>query len=202
MKALLLTFVCLLFAAGTVWGQAGIIGIYGDNAGTNCNLRDSAPGLTPYYIVHVQTTGATACQYSAPTPACLLATYLSDTNVFPVTVGNSQTGVSIGYGTCRIGAIHVQTISFFTQGLTPPCCKYWTCPDPSEGSGEIRVVDCAQNLLTASGTLGMINANATCPCSWCASMACIEALYRTSSTCFGVPIEDATWGRVKDAYSE
>jgi len=202
-KALLLAIVCVSFAAGSAWGQAGHIGIYRDTAGMSCNLDDKTPGLTPYYIVHAMTGGATACQYSAPKPACLQAMYLSDTNVFGVTVGSSQTGVSIGYGNCRIGSIHVQTMNFFTQGSTLPCCEYWTCPDPLAGSGEILVVDCNMNLISASGMRSIVNATFACNCDMmCLSMDCIEALYRTSSTCFGVPIEDATWGRVKDAYSE
>jgi hypothetical protein len=90
---------------------------------------------------------------------------------------------------------------FYTMGTTPSCCEYWTCPDPLSSSGQIEVVDCAQNLLTATGGAGIINSNASCSCG-CASLACVEALYRASANCFEVPVEDATWGRVKDAFSE
>ena len=201
MKALFLTIICLLLAAGSAWGQAGSIGIFPDNIGMSCALRDNAPGLTPYYIVHINTAGATACRFSAPKPECSTAMWLADTNMFAVTIGNSQTGVSVGYGTCRASPIHVLTINFFTMGTTPPCCYYWTCPDPLAASGQIEVVDCSQNLVYGVGGGGIINSNASCSCG-CASMACVEALYRASAKCWGVAVEDATWGRVKDAYSE
>jgi len=201
-KALLLAIVCVSFAAGSAWGQAGYIGIFPDKIGSDCALRDSPIGLNLYFIVHVNTAGAAACRFSAPKPQCSTAMWLSDTGQFPVTIGNSQTGVSVGYGVCRSSPIHVLTINFFTIGTTPPCCYYWTCPDPLADSGEIEVVDCNQNLLTTTGGAGIINSTVNCPCNWCASMACVEEIYRTSSNCFGVPVESATWGRVKDAYSE
>lgn len=178
-KALLLTIV-LMLGASMAFAQQGSVGIFKDGAGTNCNLDDKVPGLTPYYVVHVYTTGSTACQYSAPKPACLLATYLSDTNPFPVTVGSSQTGVSVGYGTCRVGPIHVQTISYFTQGMTGACCYYPVLPDPAVGV--IGTVDCAFNPGVATGGKGIVNSNATCDCN--------------------VPAEDTTWGGVKALYTE
>jgi len=186
MKALFLTIICLLLAAGSVWGQAGSIAIFGDNAGQCCLLNDKTVGVTSYYVVHVYATGATACRYSAPRPACFTATFLSDTNMFPVTVGNSQAGVSIGYGSCRFSPIHVQTMNFFTMGTTLPCCPYWVRPDPVAPSGHIEVVDCSYNLLYATGGVGLINAAPQCTCGYPCP----------------VPVEDTTWGRVKAAYSE
>ena len=77
----------------------------------------------------------------------MLGLYLSDTAVFPVTIGSSQTGVAIGYGACLAAPIHILSINVFCQGLTPPCCYYSVLPDPQTLSGQIEVVDCANNLL-------------------------------------------------------
>jgi hypothetical protein len=168
---------------GAARPQAGAIGVFRDPGGTNCYLEDKSPGVVPFYVVHVGTGGATACQYSAPKPNCLAATYLSDTNVFPVTIGNSQTGVSIGYGTCRTGPIHVQTISYFTQGLTPACCRYYLQPDPNGSTGKIEFVDCSYESVTGSTMRAVINPNGTCPC--------------------GEPsAEETTWGGVKTLFNE
>jgi hypothetical protein len=155
----------LCLFASAAFGQAGTIGIFSDNAGTNPFITDAAPGLLSVYVVHVATAGATACQYKATKPPCMTATYLSDTNVFGVTIGNSQTGVSIGYGTCRVGTIHVQTISYFASGTTPSCCYYPVVPDPLGSSGGVGVdiVDCAFQPDVAEGGYGVINANG-CDC--------------------------------------
>ena len=58
-KGLLLTVV-LMLGASMAFAQGGTIGIYKDTAGTNCWVDDKVPGLTPYYVVHLNTTAATA----------------------------------------------------------------------------------------------------------------------------------------------
>jgi len=152
---------CLFTSAA--FGQAGTIGIFSDTGGTNPFLTETEPGMFSVYVVHVATPGATACQYSAPKPACTTVSYLSDTNPFAVTLGNSQEGVSIGYGACLSGPIHVQTINYFASGTTPSCCHYPVLPHPDDPSGHVQVVDCDFNVLYGEGGYGVINANG-CDC--------------------------------------
>lgn len=182
MRIFLIAFGLVTAVAGGALAQAGAIGIFRDPAGTVCYLDDKSAGVVPYYVVHVGTGGATGCQYSAPRPDCMSATHLSDTNVFPVTLGNSQTGMSVGYGSCRTEPIHVQTISYFTQGLTPACCRYYVLPHPNAESGKIDVVDCYFTTLSGSTIRAVINATSACPC--------------------GEPTaEESTWGGVKTLYN-
>lgn len=183
MRSCLIAFGLLAALAGAALAQAGAIGLYRDPGGTICSFEDKSPGVAAFYVVHVGTGGATACQYAAPKPGCLAATFLSDTNVFPVTIGGSQNGVSIGYGTCRSGPVHVQTINYFMQGLTQACCRYYVVPDPNAGSGTINIVDCATTEMAASTIRSVINPTAGCPC--------------------GEPTaEESTWGQVKNLYEE
>ncbi len=181
-KTLLITLV-LMLSASMAFAQGGSIGIFSDVAGSSCNLTDAAPGLLSLYVVHVLTPGATASQFAAPAPACMLgATYLSDSSPFSVVIGSSQTGVAIGYGACIAAPIHVLTIQFFASGLSTPCCYYPVVPDPNVPSGSIEVVDCTETLLTATGGLGIINPDGTCQCD--------------------VPVQDTTWGKVKSIFAE
>jgi hypothetical protein len=177
----------MMMCASMAFAQmGGEVGIYADAGGTNCFLPDNVPGLCTYYVVHVWSPGATAVQYSAPQPACLLAVYLSDTAQFPVTIGNSQSGVAIGYGACLASPITTLFINYFCQALTPPCCEYPVLPDPAVPSGTIEAVDCANNLVTGlPGLSGQINGdNTNCPCD------------PTIAT------EESTWGKVKSLYVE
>lgn len=180
MKRSLLLTLAMLCIAGMAFAQAGSLTIAADPGGTNCNLADTTPGLCTYYVVHVNTPGATASQFYAPQPACMLAVYLSDGAVYPVTIGSSQTGVAIGYGACLPGPNNVLMINYFCQGLTPPCCYYPILPDPALPSGNIEVVDCQNQLLFATGGEGIVNSNQTCNCS--------------------VPVEETTWGGIKSLY--
>ena len=181
MKKTLLFTLVLMLSASMAFAQGGSIGVFSDTGGASCNLTDAAAGLLSFYVVHVLTPGATAAQFMAPMPACMVgASYLSDTGIFPVTIGNSQGGVAIGYGACLAAPIHVLTINYFGGGTTTPCCYYGVFPDPNVASGEIEVVDCAENLLFATGGVGIINPDGTCQCD--------------------VPVQDTTWGQIKSMF--
>ena len=182
MKKTLLFTLVLMLSASMAFAQGGSIGVFADAGGTSCNLTDAGVGLLSFYVVHTLTPGATAAQFYAPMPACMLgATYLSDGGVFPVTIGDSQNGVAIGYGACMAAPIHILTINIFGAGTTTPCCYYEVKPDPLVASGQIEVVDCAENLLFATGGEGTINPDATCQCD--------------------VPVQDTTWGQIKSFYN-
>ena len=190
-RLLLTTFVLMLGASLALAADlpGGRIGIFSETGGTNCAVTDAAPGLLQVFIVHTLTTGAAACQYVAAKPGCFTATYLSDTNPFAVVIGNSQTGVSIGYGSCKIGTVHVQTMSFFAAGTTPACCKYTIACDPLAATGAcalgyVDIVDCGQSAAFAKPQVGVINPNSTCLCADI------------------IPAQESSWGQIKSLYNE
>jgi hypothetical protein len=169
-----------------VWAPGGILGLFMDPQGTNCNIVYSGPGLLAIYVVHFHTDGATAIQFSAPKPACWTdATYLSDTDIFPVTIGNSQTGKAVPYGICQVGTTHATTINYFVQNpANEPCCVYPVLPDPNVASGQIEMVHCDNTIGYALGAFAVILPDATCACS--------------PGT---VRVEETTWGRIKALYA-
>ncbi|UCG51329.1 MAG: BACON domain-containing protein [Candidatus Latescibacterota bacterium] len=159
----------------------GTIGVYTDAAGSECGIQD-VPGLLPLYVVHVNTLGATASQFAAPMPSCMTGvSWLSDSPEFSVTLGNSQIGVAVGYGSCLVSPIHVLTINYFASGTSETCCMYPVIADPNVPSGMIEVVDCASNLLYAMGATCIVNPTNECRCD--------------------VSVEESTWGRVKALYA-
>jgi hypothetical protein len=164
----------------------GSIGVYTDPAGTDCNIPDVPSGFMTVYVVHTNTAGATASQFSAPKPACMTdATWVSDTPVFAVTLGSSQTGVTVGYGSCSSGPTHVLTIKYYVTGPSEACCMYRVLPDPSLASGQVEVVDCNFNLVNGTGNNSTVNPNFSCICG-------------AGSV---VPAEQTTWGHVKALYA-
>ena len=130
-----------------------------------CQLED-VPGLCTYEVwFYPPPGGATVVSFSAPVPPCApLLIWLFDTSPLPVVIGNSQTGVAIGFGACLEAPIHVLTINYFCQGLTPPCCEYPVLFDPNSVTGEIEWVDCDFNLLTGTSSTNVINGDSSCPC--------------------------------------
>ncbi|UCH83256.1 MAG: hypothetical protein JSW50_12435 [Candidatus Latescibacterota bacterium] len=182
MKKGILILLIALVPVQTAYAQGGAIVLSGDPQGSECNINDKSAGMCAVYVFHVGISGAFASQFAAPAPACFSGTWLSDTPVFGVTVGGSQTGVSIGYGQCTPGPIHILTINFFCQGMTQPCCYYTVQPHPELPSGVVEAVDCMDNLLTAKGGFGIFNSTDECEC--------------------GPPTRDSTWGRVKSIFDE
>jgi hypothetical protein len=179
-----LTVVLVVLWVGIVFSQAGSISIFADPGGTNCNLTMlPAPAVTSFYVVHVNGTDVVGSQFRARKPACMNAVFLSDEYVFPLTIGESQFGIFVGYGQCKSGTVHILTIKYRSLGPTEPCCYYPVVPDPSSESGHIEVVDCVDfNIMYGTGGHGIVNANATCSCD--------------------VPAEETTWGRLKALYTE
>ncbi|MEJ2722783.1 MAG: hypothetical protein P8181_16845 [bacterium] len=149
---------------------------------------DAAPGLISVTVLHVDSPGAKASRFWAPRPSCFYVTYLSDTAVFPTTIGSSQTGVTIGYDHCRTGTFQILTINYFGQGMTPECCYYPVLADPAEPSGQVVVADCNDQLVYAYGMAEYINSTWNCVC------------YAGPEYCFPVAVDPATWGRVKALY--
>ena len=184
MKTLFLTGLTLLGCLFVGIANADTVGLYADPAGVECNIIDDTPGLLRIHVVHKSPQGSWAAQFSAPMPACMTgATFISDTAVWEV-IGSSQTGVSMGYGSCQTGSINFLTIDYFAQGTSDPCCLYPVLPDPRVPSGEIEVVDCNGQLAYAQGEVSTVNGDSSCPCG------------------YPVPVEKTTWGKVKALYME
>lgn len=165
----------------TPWGD---VDLFADPEGLGEVIWDQTPGtLLRAYVLQVNGPpgGSTGVCFSAPRPACFTATWLYDTNMFAVNIGNSQQGACVAYGTCESYPVHVMTINYFAQGTTPPCCYYWVRPDPNVPSGEIEGADCNFVTVYLTGGATIIN--------------------RPEDGC-PVATEPSTWGRVKALYGE
>ena len=188
-KTMLLLGIGMLFATGQALSQVGTLGLYTDPAGTDCRLTDTSAGALRVYVVHDATQGASGVSFSAPTPACMIgATWVGDDRPYPVTLGSSQGGVSIGYGRCETGPTHVFTVIYFTAGTSSNCCLYPVLDNPIFPSGRIEVTNCdTRDLHIVYGTIGVVstvNGDATCAC-----------IVRSTAS-----RHESSWGRVKTLY--
>lgn len=138
--------------------------------------------LNVYVVLRMWPHGATGVQFSAPKPSCFTATYLSDTFPFAVTIGNSQTGVAVGFGACRVSLVHVLTMTYYSYGTTQADCVYLTRADPSVPSGRILLTDCNFELVEIPDGGNFINP--------------------PEAGCYSTPVESMTWGQVKSLFTE
>ncbi len=162
--ALLVAGACLASPlSGPAWGQASI-GVYSDATGVGCTLSDQTTGPIAYYVVvRPAPGGSTGAQFAAPKPACLTANYVGD-SIAPgiLTIGNSQTDISVALGACLTDPTHVITINYFGFGTTPACCAYPVIPAPRKNG--VIVVDCVFYEALGTGVVSYINADESCGC--------------------------------------
>ena len=126
------------------------------------------------HVVHSFATDVAGSEFAAPLPPCAGGWfYVSDEQIWPVTVGNSQSGVSVAYGACLSSPVHVLTINVFVLGRAPECCYYPVLPHPQ--TGQVRVMDCNGDWLIGGTTPTFINDSGMC----------------------GTPVEGNTWGKIK-----
>ena len=186
MKSVLLIIV---FLAGTVGESFGIakIGVYADPTGSNCHLVDTQVGPVSYYVV-VTGENTAAVSFAAPMPACMIGTtWISDTPVYPITLGDSQSGTDIGFGACFGSPNHVLTMNYVVGGQTEVCCCYPVLPSPTNPSGCVDIVLCAGPVFCYTGEISLINSSEECP---------------TCDHCLTVSAESTSWGRVKALFVE
>ncbi len=142
MKMTLGVFALIWFVSGLT--HADTIGLYADIGGTNCNI-ELQPYLTYIHVVHV-TDGATGCKFMAPRPECLAgAIPVCDQCVLAppsCCCGDSQTGMTIEYGSCRSGAIEILRMVYRRGPDMDPCCVYPLLAHPDSPGGQVMVMDC------------------------------------------------------------
>ena len=167
--------------------HGGAIGIYADEAGVNCAIDDSTPGVLTFHVVQTNLATAGGIEFSAPLPSCLTGvTWVGDIRYFPVTIGDSQSGVAVGYPGCLSSPVHVLSIVAVTQGTSLTCCPYRVLPSPAAASGLIDATDClpgVNGLLSATSTTAIVNPDGQCSCM------------------LTVRSEETTWGKLKSLYA-
>jgi hypothetical protein len=123
-------------------GMAGSIGIYNDENGTNSFLLDTG-GLVTYYVVHKVELGVTASEFSVQAPEGW--TLVAENYEFAAKIGSVASGVSVGYGYCASGNIHVATLTYMSPGDTPAGTRFKVLPHYLYD--RIQVVSCDEVLL-------------------------------------------------------
>lgn len=176
----------ILICASTVFGQAGVIGLYVDRPYVTCDFVDYGPALVSVYAVHRYFPGATGSQWMIISGGGWNCTYVGEIINTPTASGTTVTGISLGYGGCYSSEILLVTILYFCQGLSPECAYIEVVPDPASVTGTIEVLDCSDppKRLVCDGSNVYANAAYTGVCwPWC----------------WGA-VEETSWGNLKALY--
>lgn len=167
---------------------SGYLGVFADDAGTDCTAPDLVSTLLTLYVVHKETPGSGAVQAAveASNPGGFI--FLGEAGPFPTVIGSfwihdDGQGGSTAYGSCLSAPIVAKQINLLTSGTNPSCTSLCVVPDPSSLTGTIEVVDCNNNKLVGGGACMWVNPTAACD-------AC------------GAPtdVQPTTWGKIKSHF--
>jgi hypothetical protein len=161
--------------------QTPFIAVYFDQH-PNFSLQKDCPGpgADELYVMLVNANAfVSGAEYMISYPGSM--TYLADTNTPPVTVGNSPTGIALGFNLPQNGyfALLLHTVSIF-----------WNCSDCTATNDPIEVLPSPFN---PSGNIQFTD--------W-PNYGLFDAIGLTSQVCATVATEETTWGQVKALYSE
>lgn len=177
-RVLLLVLIVLCTSVVATARDPGSIGIFDDPSAADCDGEDTG-SLVTLYLFHVFTDGATASQFKLDVSNTDWL-HLGDNWIFTTWDGTSIDGVSVEYGACLSGPIHLATIHFFGSN-EPPCTYVGIVPHPDSPSGRIEGFDCAETRFFPTGGQFIVNpVYYYCGC-W-------------------VPVQQTTWGGIKALY--
>ena len=164
---------------------------------TNCQLsNDQGPGIRTVYLRHAFNSGSTASRFKVTLGPGVTMTYVSETHNFAATLGDSQSGLSICYGSCLVGELSLGAISYLSTGTDQNCSQVLIVPHPLADT--VDVLRCDESPVVAFARDLYVIAPGGAPCGCPASHLFPGEPH--SFTCTPLPVASTTWGAVKALY--
>lgn len=188
-RMITLVFVSLIFSV-PVMAQGGLIGLYIDAWGNECDIEDTRYRIIEVQVVHKFAPSAGAAQFAIQGSSGFTGVYLGEeipaSLPWGAGIGNSQRGISLAYGECRHNTVHILTIRYILYGTSAPLSYLEVIAHPTARPPGIYMVDCSTpvpELYTAVGGRAYINNDG-------------------SANCTTTPVRTTTWGGIKALYAE
>lgn len=188
---------------------AGICLVWADSAGADtivvstspfggdCSMDNtSGPGLRTVYVHH-QHTGSFGTRLRVALDAGVTMNYISETHPFPMTVGNTQDGLTVCYGACLPPASSgpVAVITYMYLGQTSSCPSLRVVPHPDAETVEVIACDgTAESPVLRD--LPIPPPNESCGCGSQYQLVGVPHIF----DCTPLPVENKTWGAIKALY--
>jgi hypothetical protein len=162
----------------------------------DCQLM-SVPGIRTVYVRESFNFGSTAARFKLGLEPGSTWTYVSETHPFPSTLGNTQTGISVCYGSCLVGNILIASVTYMSYGTDQNCSKVLIQPHPDAETVEIMKCDGNPNA-AYSRDLYIETSAGFCGCPDAHLIPGIAKHFG----CTPVATENSTWGAIKALYRQ
>jgi hypothetical protein len=162
----------------------------------DCQLGNNLPGvIRTVYVRLTFNGGSTAARFRVALESGVTMTYLSETHPFPMTVGDTQSGISVCFGGCLWGNQTLATIDYMTYATGPLCGKVLIVPQPEAETVDVRRCD-GSSIAAYVRDLHVVGPGWACGCPGVHVFAGSPEAF----DCTSVPVEHTTWGAVKALY--
>jgi hypothetical protein len=186
----------LLGPVGSVSAQINGIEVSSEWFQSTCQLgNDVGPGIRTVYVRHLASVGSVASRFRVSLGEGTTMTYLSESQAFSTSLGDTQNGISVCYGECLAGDIVLVEISYMSYATDSNCSRIQVVPHSEALT--IETIDCFGVAASAfSQDLYIVAPGESCGCPTPRSYSGTPQLF----SCNPVPVETSTWGFVKALY--
>ena len=178
MKRKLALIVGLLGAPVLALGSG--LSLYSDATLTDCTLSDHEARIATVHVAEDSDRGATGIRFRIVGSAGFTGVWLSESTTY-VTVGNSQTDLSMGFGECLFGRFSVLTVTYQMFGTS-------TCSSLEIAPAQGFPVSLCQSCIFHEEP--------------CIDNRALHVNCSGSFDCNPLATQSTTWGRVKALYRE
>ncbi len=161
-----------------------------------CAMHDNSVGMRTVHVIHLPNPGTVASRFKLVSDPGVTLTYVSETNHVGVTLGNTQDGITVCYGSCLAGADLLVSVSYMAFGTSENCSQIRIVPHPSA-----ETVDAIRCDNTPIGSyisdLYVTAVFGDCGCPPIHSFPGSPESFSCEST----PARSTTWGAIKALYA-
>ena len=172
------------------------IRIVGDVTVPLCEINDT-PGLHTLYVFHGFNAGMVASRFKVQAGPGATLTYVSEVHYFPSTIGNTQDGISICYGSCTLNDQLLASITYMAYGTSSSCSRMLVVPHP--GAQTVEAIKCdGVATRTFVEDMALMHNMSGCGCPPTHGFQGTAQVF----TCQPVPVASTTWGAIKALYAK
>jgi hypothetical protein len=178
--------------------RAGQIEVSGYELHGICEISDLAPKTWTLYVFHVYNPGEVSARFKIQRTPNFTMTYVSETHPYPMTVGDTQTGMSVCYGECEPWDRLIATMTYVAYGTSGPCARLQIVPHPLAET--VEVIQCDGIPASAYVDDLVVNHGSPCGCGPDVNSAHVFPGTPHAFGCQPVAAENETWGGIKALY--
>lgn len=177
--------------------RADFVVLFTDSAGVTCDMQDTSPGIQDIYILHIMSS-SDGVRFRVEASPDMTMTYLSEETYLPVLEGDTQSGITFCYGSCRHDYVVLAKLTYMRHGTSGLCSDIRVVPHPDSNAVELLL--CNGSSVGGWGSRMVVNPDGSCVFTQCPRLIQYGQPSEPYDFCQPVRSDPTTWGRIKSLY--